>query len=61
MTKEERHFAIIAIGVLAILSQSIWLFELNVKIGWQGVAWLKRDLYAPFLYAFLHQWLIFFR
>ena len=52
MTKEERHFAIIAIGVLAILSQSIWLFEINVKIGWQGAAWLKRDLYAPFFICF---------
>jgi hypothetical protein len=49
MTQAERNIAVIIIGTLAILSQAIWLYEINGKIGWQGTTWLKRDLYSPFL------------
>jgi hypothetical protein len=49
MTQAERNIAIILIGTLAILSQAFWLFEITVKIGWRGTAWLKRDLFTPFL------------
>lgn len=49
MTKEERRFAMVAIATFAFLSQTIWLIEIVLKIGWHGTAWLKQDLYSPIL------------
>ncbi len=47
MTKEEIKQAFIGVLLLAILAESIWLYEIVVKIGWKGLGWLKQDLYAP--------------
>jgi hypothetical protein len=52
MNREERQLTLKIIIGLAILSQAIWLFELALRIGWKGLAWLKTDLISPFLIGF---------
>jgi hypothetical protein len=49
MNREERQLALKIIVSLAILSQALWLIEITVRIGWQGLAWLNSDLVSPFL------------
>ena len=49
MTKLELRQSIIIIISFAILSEALWLGEIVGKIGWAGTAWLKGNLYSPFL------------
>jgi hypothetical protein len=49
MARAEIKKALLAIIGLALLSISVWLFEIVKKIGWAGVMWLDKDLFSPIL------------
>ena len=47
MTKQEMIRASIGILLLAMLAEAIWLYEIQVRIGWVGLDWLRKDLFSP--------------
>jgi hypothetical protein len=53
MTKKELQLILLGTFILAILSQGLWLFELNVLVGWQSAVWLNKFLLTPYIICFL--------
>lgn len=41
------------IFILALISNSLWLFEITKRVGWQGDMWLQKDLFSPIVIAIL--------
>ncbi len=52
MTKQEIIRASIGVLLLAFLAEALWLYEIQVHIGWVGLNWLRRDLWSPIGIAF---------
>ena len=47
MTKQEIIKASIGILLLAMLAEAMWLYEIQVRVGWSSLDWLKKDLFSP--------------
>ena len=52
MTKKEIIQSSIGILLLAMLAETIWLYEIVVRIGWTSLGWLEKDLFSPFAVCF---------
>jgi hypothetical protein len=47
MTKQEIIKSAIGILLLGMLAEALWLYEIQVHIGWASLNWLRNDLFSP--------------
>jgi hypothetical protein len=52
MTKQEIIKTAVGVLLMAMLAEAMWLYEIQVKIGWAGLIWLRKDLFSPLGAAF---------
>jgi hypothetical protein len=52
MTKQEIKQTLFGVVLLAILAEAMWLYEMQVRLDWASLTWLRKDLFSPMGIAF---------